>query len=401
MQALKNNYEKFILGVLLAAFVGSGAYWISYLQHVQQVANQGTIIDISARDKPLASLSDDTFKALKYLQSPDVTWGIPGEVGGNLFVGRDYKQCVDEQCQHWIAFKLDICPWCQAKQPPPKVETIEEQVAGQDSDKDGIVDEIEEMYTFLRPDRIRDGWMDEDEDGFFNREEFIYFRNLDENSDGKSMTDAKIHPPLATHLRLVEVDRDLFSISMKKVVELRGQDKENWEIHLTVRDDAGKIRTRFAKLGHVINGYRISDVEKKQEKYYNRAVKDYMFKDASIITLEKDGEEPMRLTSGEIKYTGVVARLVLDHLSPQKIKVLRPVRDGDTLQLRDAVGQVENYIISSISEQSLTATLLINGQPGPVFSVGRTKRLLIPPNVQSATGMDPAFDEMGMGIPNF
>ncbi|MDT8390785.1 MAG: hypothetical protein RRC34_09795 [Lentisphaeria bacterium] len=399
MQALKNNYEKFILGILLVAFVGSGAYWISYLQHVKHVASQGTIIDITAPDKPLPSFSDAEFQALTYLVSPDVTWGDAD--GGNLFIGRGYKQCAEERCQHWIAFKLEACPWCGTAQPPPKDTDPDPENDFVDTDGDGIPDTIEEKYPFLRADRIQDGWADEDGDGFFNREEFKYFRTLDETHDGGSMTDANIHPPLATHLRLIDVDRDLFSIRLTKVVMVKGQDKQDWEIHLAVRDDMGKIRTRFAKLGQVINGYRIADVEKKEERYYNKAVKDYMLRDASVITLEKEGEDPMRLTSGEMKYTGVVAKLVLDHYSPQKVQVLRPVRDGDTVSLTDSAGQTETYRVSSITDQSLTATRLINGQPGTAFLVGKIKRTDIPASLQSPPDMESAFDGIGMEPPNF
>jgi len=216
------------------------------------------------------------------------------------------------------------------------------------------------------------------------------------------MLDPKVHPPLATHFRLVGVDRDLFGIRLGSVMSVKNAPKEKWDISLKVRQN-GKWRSRFVKVGQEVAGYKILDAEEKHEKVFDKDMNDTVRKDVSNITIQKGQEKPMNLVRQEVKYTGVVAKLVLE-ISPTKSKQLRPVRDGDILPVKDSVGQVEKYLIQ-IGDQDLKAVKLEKGQPGKEFPITRERKITIPSDVKNSSGMDepyngmPGRDMPGMGMP--
>lgn len=393
MQALKNNYEKILLGILLVAFVGSGFYWLSYLRNVREVAREGDLIPITGINNKLDTLTDDDFVAMQKLQSPTVTWGeLDGKFTGNAFKARPYMRCINPNCAFWIAFRIEKCPHCGTDQKLTP-DTQDPVITGEDNDQDGIPDDVEVTQEFLSPIRPRDAQLDQDLDWFTNLEEYTYFKGDDEKYDGTSMADPAKHPPLATRLRLLRVDRDLFGIRLASVMAVDDQPKEKWDIALKVRE-GNKWRSRFLKVGQSIAGYTVIDAQERYEMRYNEAVKDTVRVDVSTVTIQKDNEEPLVLTRGERKYVGTVADIVLE-MTPTQAKVIRGVRAGDRIQLPDSLGRVEEYEIHA-EGQTITAALVRDGQPGSPVEVDRTRKVRRPQRQTFEPGMG---DDMPMEFP--
>lgn len=98
--------------------------------------------------------------------------------------------CVNAECQKPIPFNADACPFCAAKQPP-----AEPDKGGLDSDKDGILDTVENGLG-LNPQDPADAKADMDADGF---------TNLEEIKAETSPKDPKSHPALVNLLRVKEL----------------------------------------------------------------------------------------------------------------------------------------------------------------------------------------------------
>jgi hypothetical protein len=398
LQAIKNNYEKIILGVLLAAFVGSGVYWLSYLRGVKEITEEeGGVIGVQNAPKRLDPLTSQDFTVMAKVREPDVEWGeIDGELTGDLLRGRSYMRCKSAECNHWIAYPIKVCPHCGTKQG----ETVVVAAEGDDEDEDGIPDTLEMALEFLNPTRRRDAYMDQDQDWFLNVEEYRYFAERHSGEaeyDGAELSNPALHPPLATRLRLVRLDRDVFGILLTSVMAVQDQPKEKWDIALKVRE-GNSMRSRFVKVGEEVQGYKVVDAEEKYEMRYNPRIRDEIRVDVSTVTIEKEGEEPMVLTKGERKYVGVVANLLLE-LTRSQAKRIVGVRAGDTLQLRDSLGQTETYSIS-VEDRLLRATLIVDGEPGETFVIDATSNLIKPVDLgmpgDAGTMMGRPYDE---GLP--
>ncbi len=384
MQSLKNHYEKIVLAVMLVAFVASGVYWLAYLAKVRQIAEKQDLIGIQRVPKRLESLQAADFTATRRLASPGMAWGmVEGRSTGNLFTAANYMVCANRDCKFWLDAAIQTCPHCgtaQGDDSGPRTEP------GLDSDGDGIPDEIENQHDFLNPHRYADAFLDQDGDWFTNLEEF---------RAGTDMADPRSRPALANRLRLVGMERDLFGIVVDSVMAVANKPKENWDISLRVREGTA-WRSRFVKIGQQAGEYEVVDAEEKFEMVYDASLKSEVRRDVSTVTLRKHDGEPLVLVKGQRTFTGVVVDLVLE-VAPGDSRRYRGIRSGDTLALKDSLGETESYLIT-VDGRNVKAALLRDGEPTETFLLDDKPKLVLPKQ-QAPEGQLPMFGP-GAGIPH-
>ena len=187
------HYDKLIAVAVLIVLLIS----LFYLTHAgstrkQQESNYIRLLEEGL--KPAAgnaqAMDMSAFEAATRLaRTPLQLSSIDGQQAGLLTPERRVT-CVNAVCQKPIPYDADVCPFCEAKQPPAKPNT-----EGLDTDKDGISDKKENELG-LNPQDPSDAKGDLDNDGFNNLEEILA---------GTDPKEQKSHPALVNLLRVKEL----------------------------------------------------------------------------------------------------------------------------------------------------------------------------------------------------
>ena len=152
MNWLKQHYEKAILIVVLLALLASA---VLLGRHITSRAAA-----LRETAQPVVARPDQVFKDLDFsghsngfaqLASPVQV----ADVTNRLHTSEVRVFCM--QCGKWIPYSAAVCPFCEAKQPPPP----DQEDTQADSDKDGVPDAIEEKIG-LDPYNASDVKIDHD-----------------------------------------------------------------------------------------------------------------------------------------------------------------------------------------------------------------------------------------------
>lgn len=335
MQALKHHYEKIALAVLVAALLVVSLYLVAQVR--EAAGQEERLADITAvpeRGRELTQLTDTDFHAAEMLREPDVDWRIGIGAHGSLAYPGPLMWCIDPDCSHWLPVTQEVCPNCETVQDVPEDPVI---IGEQDTDGDGIPDEVEERYDFLDPHDPTDAHEDHDGDWFTNLEEYRY---------GTDMADPHDHPPLALKLFLLDVQRRRFDIIFSSLMASPQQPKDEWDIQLQVYED-GRWRTRFARLGQTVRGYTLEDINLKTEQVYSEALGAEISRDVSELVLRGPDDDRMILQRQRQQYSGVEVNFFLNtHHRDRRVGRVKTVREDEPLVLTSAVGNEERYTVS-------------------------------------------------------
>ena len=344
MQALRRHIEKILLGFFLLVVVGVSFLLLLDLKKAKQITTPG-LNPRPNKGGAVPALTEGDFTAIARLASPEAEWRTRGGARSNPFIPGAYSRCVNPACTYWFPASYNVCPFCKTEQP---VVDDREPSKDDDRDGDGIPDAVEAKYPFLDPDLKRDGDLDQDSDGFTNREEIMGAKTDPASPDS--------HPLLVTHVRLHDIVKDRFGILFESLMT-GGETtpSEKWDIVLKVRDDDGQWKSRFAKLGQVVAGYKVVEARPKTKEAFDESVKANVKQDVSELVLQKEGEPPITLVRREPQWSGVAFRLI-QYLSPRQRRQF-VVKSGETLTLADLQGHEEKYTVTQNADGRIVAQL--------------------------------------------
>ncbi|MEA2012414.1 MAG: Amuc_1099 family pilus-like system protein [Verrucomicrobiota bacterium] len=369
---LKNHYEKiaivfFALTIVIILLALSGS--IGKVKKEVQELMGDTLFPPSAKN--IEEFSADKFKGQKIVTAKTENfWEKPSKDEKILFSFPKHILCVNSLCKSIIPFSAEKCPFCGAEQYREKivVNPNEEKEKGpkpeDDNDKDGIANMDEDKFSFLNPNNQYDVFLDQDNDGFTNKEEFLAKTKMD---------DPTSHPPLVSLLRLYNIKSEKLNVIFKNHI-VNGDDKKNWDVLLN-RFVKGRMRTTFMKIGDKFKaggiGYQIKDITPKYKEVINKRLGTKEKIDISELILiqfkkikGKIQKEEIILKTGE-KSTKTGKIVVFAYLAGRTMKDAQKITalsdEEFNLTIKDLNGKIisnETYILLGI--RGLRAVIIKN-----------------------------------------
>ncbi|MDD5522274.1 MAG: thrombospondin type 3 repeat-containing protein [Kiritimatiellae bacterium] len=203
-----------------------------------------------------------------------------------MFVVEKRVWCVD--CRRPIPFEAVKCPFCDTEQPKDLVERED-----YDGDKDGIPDKWERQYA-LNPSDPADADKDSDNDGFSNIEEY----------NGKTNpTDPNSSPSITHKLRVLKVEPDPFMLRFKSVMK---SPDGSLRFGLNLK---GNVRTYFAKLDQVVEGFKLLKYEPKTEEKVVPGIGKRQV-DVSVLTLQRGDKLIILVKDMDVQWNEFTAHLL-------------------------------------------------------------------------------------------
>lgn len=315
---LKEHYEKLIVMVVMA-----GLIYVLFI-----LAGQvGTLGKLSSemnrrieRFEPVHPVVESVDRTLFAETLGRIEHSLSfGSETNWFFTPEKRAWCVD--CKRpipWsVAEQQGPCPFCKVKQPLDAGEGPTD-----DTDKDGIPDQVEIAYGLNRYDPS-DALKDSDGDGFNNLTE--YRASTDPN-------DSKSFPPVEGLLFVKQIIADPFKLRFMGAV--KGPNNERI-FQINIRD---LTKTYFVRLSEKVEGFLVEKYEDKFEKRVipgSRTPVDY---DVSELTLEKEDKRIVLVKGADVMHHEYFAKIVfaLDNSE-------RTVRGGEIFSIKG-----NNYCVINI-----------------------------------------------------
>ncbi|MBQ9336023.1 MAG: hypothetical protein IJS14_01845 [Lentisphaeria bacterium] len=302
MGFLKRHYEKILLGLLLAVFIGLLAFQLLLWQQNQeiQVEKMKGFKDPDPNYTRIDFTSDKSaFRTLAELPNKPF-WTKPAS--------RENSETLMDFSDFMKPFPLAICPYCLRVIPAksfPAGEgagaclfcnrtlhhpySVEAENANKDTDGDGIPDQ-EETKLGLNPNDPTDALVDTDGDVFSNYEEFVSKTNY---------KDPKSRPPYHEKLYVLQVERPKLPFRVKSIryKDDKNKTKETATIQMGIDTLYGPTRrlreqllnldlTNRRKFSSRAGDYVILDLVVKERKSATGVVED-----VSQVVVQKVGQQ--------------------------------------------------------------------------------------------------------------
>lgn len=311
------NFEKVILAcVLIALLISTAILAVNVGRSIRLTEDAGRV-GVASPNQGLAGVEARVYDRI--LQSIRAPFLLSADTNANLLLTSEVRVwCVSEKCLKPIPYASPKCVFCGAEQPldPDKPGAPRPDA---DSDGDGIPDEWESKYN-LNPHDKADAFVDLDHDAFTNLEEF---------QEGTNPTDAESYPPYATQLRWANVIRMPFQYRFLGVQKL-SDTNQVYQINIRSME-----RTYFAKIGDVIEGFKVLSYEQK---------------DADEVLILQREKRLVRLVKGKVydeDELTIVFVFLPDHRADRTKGVYR-VRLGETVTVKGQAYKVEEIDGSTV-----------------------------------------------------
>lgn len=348
MNFLLSHFEKIIFGAAMLALLGSLVLFLRDLHETTRLVQNRWENAIEVPEGPIPALSEEDFKGIDLLDSPQLTWNpAPDQETETVFDPREYIYCANPDCPYILTYDTDACPHCETPQGRKgSSETAGGGARESDRDGDGMPAEYEEQYDFLDDQNAADAHQDYDEDLFTNIEEF---------EAGTDPSDPASHPPLAHKIRFRNFQTRRLPFELYQVKTYDDPNKEQWDVFITM----GADRTRIFNLGdEVRDRYTIVDISHQVEMVFDRTVKMEREMETSVVTIkdEETGKE-IKLEKGKrpLSPNMNVHFVLLD--DPDRPADMTRIRTnvGEVITLDDPAGNEERYRVVFLSRRSRPA----------------------------------------------
>lgn len=249
MNFLLKNYEKIILGILLAIFIGLLAFQLELWRQSAQIK----VDKLKGLQTPppnyVAQAASGKFSVLQNLKDSAIFPVWTKSMARLLSEKKRSESQPVDICDFMIPYDMSVCPHCKlilpmAAFPPPDSMVLKEcprcrkalpapqsnKKANLDSDNDGIPDS-EELRLKLDPNNPDDADKDWDTDGFSNYEEYLYSTNIN---------DPKSHPAFYEKMNVVRIERPMLPFILKNVYFSENKGKKTARIQIAFKVRRGK-----------------------------------------------------------------------------------------------------------------------------------------------------------------
>ena len=313
---IKAYYDKLLLVLVLAAIVSS-VFMLIYStgREKKMLADDQWLQPPPARSRQAVREVNPVYDAIEKI-------GAPFQIAGwttRMLVAELRVYCV--KCNRPIPINAEACPFRSCRAPQPKIVSPPKK----DSDFDGMPDDWEERYELGV--NIDDAAQDSDSDGFTNLEEFQNSTNpRDENES----------PPPVTKLRLVKAGRI-------PVPLIFGGAQQSAADTIFMVKNRRTGRDVYARMGDVIEGYKIVGYAKKTRKVSKGTFE--IEEDVSELKVAKDGKEFNLVLGGRGEAQGEMAAQLIYLIGNLKMNV----KKDDVVSLKNF-----KYKVVDIVDQNVT-----------------------------------------------
>lgn len=330
-EILKKNVEKVLLTALLVVLVLCSAVQMLTIKEVKlsPAKPKGSAGPETSIDVPVDKVS-------KLLLNEGIA---PLDNSAHVY-------CRKLECNFLSERDAAKCPIC-------KMSILNEIIVKEidDKDGDGISNKFE-IANGLDPEDPADALWDKDKDGFSNLDEFLAKTDI---------SDKNQYPALINRVRYGKLVRYYYPFTLTDVTE-RGGDTSGWDIEIRERDKKGnKVKDRIHSLNEVVGktGYKITDVGKKDEKYF--------------VTLKKENEESITIGISKIPQLKTKKYQLINELA----KKYHYVALDEDLKLKGENGRIEIYTLKEYSK-SVKALKFIDEQRKSEVLVKRLTKMKKP-----------------------
>lgn len=281
LSKLSAHYDKLLAILSLLALVVSLVYLAVQVGMVNAREKEFTrmLSQIKIEHKDAPAVETDEFEVARNEIRNPLTIDYSSWTNIHMFVLEKRVTCVD--CTLPIPWDAKVCTFCLFPQPQDLIDRDD-----YDGDGDGITDQVEKKYG-LNPRDPSDALEDLDGDDY---------SNLAEYKAGTSLIDKESFPPPEAELYVQKITANPFKLRFKSVMRMPGGDIK---FALNLQMGRGMIKTYFAKLEEVVEGFTLSKYEEKTEM---RVISAYGPKpreiDVSELTLTR-GDKSIVLIKGK------------------------------------------------------------------------------------------------------
>jgi len=392
LDAIKNNYDKVILALVLLFFIYT-IYWFISDYSSNSYLDVLSIYTKRSKYKPINKteyLADNLIKK-NVLWSKSEKRSIDPKDSDYILTFTDFIMPFKIARSNAVKSKHKLIPYIYYEHgydpiSKEKISLTQKAVVSIkgtfDTDKDGISDVVEKQYG-MNPKNALDLYWDNDNDSFSNIGEFRVNR--------KGINDEKIHPAFIKRLVLSKIENTKILFILKNVV-VHGEVKKNWIVQAEVKIRKKGWRTKFYKLNSVftINNieYKIVDIINRSVKKLDPRVGSVIVHNISEITLKNsNGDiinvkpnqtifEPSRKITFKDLYTGEILF----------------GRIGDTTTIGNSKLGYEKYKIISIDKNNSSVTVDRNSKK---YTVLKTSSYKPPVKKQITAGKAPLKQHSG------
>lgn len=350
MNFLLRHFEKIILGAALLALLICLALFLRNLHETTRLVHDRWENAIKVPEGDIPAISEDDFQAEALLNASQLTWSAPSdEEKQTLFDPRDYIYCANPDCPYILTYDTEECPHCGSPQGSGDTEkpTDSDDEDSDDKDQDGLPAEYEQQYDFLDDRVAADAQRDHDQDLFTNLEEF---------KAGTDPGDPSSHPPLSRKTRFLDYQKRQLPLELYQVKTYGSDDKEQWDLFITINDD----RTKIYSIGdELLRGrYTIDDVTHQTEVVFDKTVKMEREVETGVVTLKDNTtDDKITLQKGEKPLSTNLYVTFVFLNDPESLENSRKFRAkvGEAITLTDTVDNDERYRVRFLSQRNSPA----------------------------------------------
>ncbi|HCE43063.1 MAG TPA: hypothetical protein DET40_05910 [Lentisphaeria bacterium] len=397
MEFLKKHYEKIILAAFLLVFIISLVLLIVALNKSHDIREEDLKFPVKPPDYKKINPEDINYKKVlevekRWLPNAPRTEGDKDFT--DLVVPYKVARCPSPECQKLIPRSCFVengaCPLCKW----PLRELVSKKDSTQIDTNDNGIPDVLEKEIGLDPSDTSSG-NKVDESGFTYLEKYTEFksRKLPATEAARYLKDLKFHPPLAKRLYVDSIKRGYLPIILIKVTA-HGDNIKTWTIQMDETMPGGAVKTRFYKVGAVLNlnerkyeikGITSEVIEEKVDKRGSAMIRKTVYS----ISLQEEGDTPIIAVEKKPIPENKESVKIIDRFNDKEYFVA----SKESLTVGDAKTGEEKYTVKSVDNVK-KKVILVRESDNTEYEIGMNEGEIkqdgVPPvNPMTPPGMMP------------